>query len=163
MRKDHVLVKIRESFYYEKRFEDVDIVSMNELYKDYEGNEVAYFFKNKSNSEIKLHDLLEGYKSDHTACINFMKPSAASYFIGAYMHLGVENNQLGNGLRANLMYLFSGALLNSDEDERWFNEITNSYSVLQRSVIRDFIDYVEENDGKSLSSVDFLAAQKMFE
>lgn len=162
MEKKILLERIKDSFFCEKKFDDFEIVNLKPSYPEYEGNEVGKFFKGKTNIEVKLSDLLDNYPCDHTACIAFMKPEPASYFIGAYMHMGVENEVLGQDIRFSLMNLFSGALFTNAEDFAWFDEVKSKYSESLKSVIRDYIQYLEKNHSDHLFIADFAKAKENF-
>jgi hypothetical protein len=55
-----------------------------------ECNQVADFFAGRNWFEVGLSELLNEYRGDHSACLNFMSPAAFAYYLPTYMLLALE-------------------------------------------------------------------------
>lgn len=164
MTKTDLLSQINKSFFSDKSFDFEDVAYVRPEYTTdaYEGNAVADFFKNKRNHEIKLSDLLDKYPCDHTACFSFMKPEAAAYFIGTYLHIGVEEDLYGQDIRVALAEIFSGVLYETEREMKWFECFISFFNSAQKETIRCFLDYLDHNHRGHVFMVDFNKAKRNF-
>lgn len=163
MTKEKILSLIEINFFFEKLFSYNDIANINEKYLDYEGNQVAKFFEGKLNKDLTIERLLDDYPGDPSACLAFMKPEAASYFIGGFMHMSLSSDLYGQDLRFHLMSQLEsyGSHENYSLTE-WFKSFLKFLSVDQRNVIVEYINYVEENFFNEILVVDFDKAKSNF-
>ena len=160
---DGIVHDIRESFFSDEKFSCEDISVHSDRFSDYEGNAVAEFFSGKSNSDISLSRLEAEYAGDNTVCLFFMRPSAAAYFVGGYMHVSLVEGEYGGALRQSLMNLFDFSLHRGGaKSEKWFYDFVSALSSKQKNTVLKYIFYVRDNYKDDLLGTDFERAISIF-
>jgi|GEM_PF-2851532 len=165
MKRNSLIQEINKAFFVDRRFNYSEIAFVKTSLPDdaYEGNQVARYFENKSNSEIEFSSLVLEYPGDFTACISFMKPEAAAYFMGAYLYMGVAEEIDGQDIRFQIMNLLDGSILVNDELKCWFEEMLTFFSKYQLNVLKYFVCYMEQEYEGDLLIINFEHAKHIFE
>ncbi len=153
--KDDLIKAARKEFFKEMHLLSDDIANMRPEYDNYEGNEVARYFQGKTNSDVTLRSLFDNYPCDPSACLAFMKPRAAAYFLGVYLVMVLEQPEEGADIRFYLLNLLSGQNIDSVSRKNWHSEFLSNISREQKLVVLDFVKYIQFQYPEESLVIDF--------
>jgi len=63
---------------------------------EYEGNQVAHYFKGKRWQDLSYQKLRTDYPADPTACVHFMQDEGFQYFLPGFLTMALDLNEAGD-------------------------------------------------------------------
>lgn len=141
--KNEIVQLIKEAFNNIPYPGDDNIVYENQYDENYEGNQMAKFFRGKRWQQITLKSLQNEYRCDGSSCLCFMSPQSFKYYLPAYMIIAVEKYEEADAIGDSAIYALSPPQDN-DLIESWTQNISG-FSEKQREAIVEFLQFMHEN------------------
>lgn len=141
--KNNLLQLVKDAFSETPYLAIKNIAYKNQYDENYEGNQMANFFRGKTWQQITLKSLQDEYNGDGSACLCFMSSEAFRYYLPAYMIIAINEYLEADVIRDSAIYALSPPADN-DLIESWNEKISN-FSDKQKEAIIKFLQFIHEN------------------
>ena len=108
------------------------------------GDEYTYvdeFFRDRSWAEITLEDLWNTYPGPPDACLSFMSAEAFQYYLPTYLSIFLKRWDSADSIAD--AAIFALVPTNDESLRVWQAERFKQFTLAQRKVISDFLNYVD--------------------
>ena len=143
MNKNKITLLIKEAFSNIAYPGDNNICYKNNYGRDYEGNQMAMFFRGKTWEQITLKSLRDEYNNDGSACLSFMSPEAYRYYLPAYMIIAINEYEDADVIGDSAIHALS--FPQDNELIKFWIQRNSNFSDKQEEAITKFLQFMHEN------------------
>jgi len=111
---------------------DDRIAVKDDRYPDYEGHQIAAFFKGKDWRQVTLEWLLHGNQVDSHAALTFMTPEGFRYYLPAFLLMSLEPY---SEVDDSVMFNLTAPDPNDTERLNWFHSRIDGLSADERAAV----------------------------
>lgn len=113
------------------------------------------FFFGKKNTDVTLKKLENEYGTDISACLFFMKPEAALYYLSSFMVISIESYYQADVLPYTVMHFISGGLIRDKASKKWFDSVFSLMNKDQKNALVQFVNFMRHNYSDDMPYYDF--------
>ena len=121
----------------------VNLDNIPYTYENYEGISVKKFFSGKKNTDVTLESLKAEYEAPIPACLFFMTPEAASYYLASLVVICIDDYYGADALVDSVMYLLSGDVVADGKGAIWADAVFALMNEKQIDALVQFLNYMK--------------------
>lgn len=109
---------------------------------EYEGNQVARYFKGKRWQDLSYQKLRSEYPADPTACVHFMIDEGFQYFLPGFLTMALDLNEAGEIADAICSTLTEPARDALPQDKARFASRMDGLSSEEKNAVREALEFL---------------------